>query len=492
MDTTKTPKLAMIGVDAAEFSFIKANLAELPNFAQALGNGVTRRLRSTSALLNGSVWPTFYTASNPQDHGIYHHLQWDPALMRLRRVTADWLPAEPFYAKLERRGLSVTALDVPVSLRRYLDLGIEVTNFGCHDSLAEVESNQRGLARDIIGRFGRHPMRCEIPVDKSARELRRIRDDLIAGARLKGEVSRWLLGARRSDFFITVFGECHRGGHILWPDGPRSQTLPPSDSVLDVYRAVDQSIGVIVDAIDLSETTVMLFSLHGMGANESKNYFIQDFMDRVNLGFAERAPQLFGSARPRQHSIVRGLRERLPASMQNLIASSVPSAVRDAIVDRSYTSGHDWAHTPAIGVLADWSAYIRFNLRGRERDGMLDDDSRRQYEDWLRICLMSLRDAATGEALVDEIHFTNQDSAGARSCLLPDVIVTWTPIEPPAQIDSHLIGRLRGKLRNGRRGNHRADGFLITMGPGFEHGTDARPIHITELAPMVFERLLSN
>jgi predicted AlkP superfamily phosphohydrolase/phosphomutase len=261
---------------------------------------------------------------------------------------------------------------------------------------------------------------------------------------------------------------------------------------LDVYRAVDQSLGHIFDAIDLSETAVMLFSLHGMGANDSKNYFIQDLMDRVNLGFAEREPRLFGSARPRQHSIVRDMRERVPASMQNLIASSVPSAVRDAVVDRSYTAGHDWAHTPAIGLLADWSAYIRFNLRGRERDGMLDDESRRRYEDWLRICLMSLRDAATGELLVDEIHFTNQDSAGARSSLLPDAIVTWTPIEPPARIDSHLIGSLSGKLRNGRRGNHRADGFLITMGPGFEHGTDAPPLHITALAPIVFERLLSN
>ena len=128
--------------------------------------------------------------------------------MRLRRVTADWLPVEPFYAKLERRGVSVTVLDVAVSLRRNLELGIEVTNFGCHDSLAEVESNQRGLARDVIDRFGTHPMRCEIPVDKSVSDLRRIRDDLVAGARLKGEVSRWLLDARRSDFYITVFGEC--------------------------------------------------------------------------------------------------------------------------------------------------------------------------------------------------------------------------------------------------------------------------------------------
>jgi len=490
MNTTRTPKLAMIGVDAAEFSFIQTHLSKLPNFSRVLGNGVLRRLKSTSALLNGSVWPTFYTASNPQDHGIYHHIQWDPQRMKMRRVTADWLPTEPFYAKLERNGVRVTALDVPVSMRTHLDNGIEVTNFGVHDPFSEPRSNQRSLARDILRQFGAHPMGCEIPVDRTERELRRIRDQLLAGAKLKGELSRWLLGARDCDFFITVFAECHRAGHVLWPDGLRSQASPPPSAELDVYRQVDRAVGVVLDAIDLSQTTVMLFSLHGMGANNSKNYFLPDIMDRVNDGFAAREPDVFGSARPKQRGMIRSLMGVVPASLQNLVASRVPAAVKDAVVDRSYTAGHDWNYTPAIGLRSDWSGYIRFNLRGRERDGMLDDDTRRRYENWIRLCFMSLRDAATDEPIVDEIHFTNNETSGARSSILPDAIVTWTPIAPPSRIVSPLIGTIDGQLTDGRRGNHRSDGFLITTGAGFEHGTIANPIHITELAPMVFDQLL--
>jgi len=489
MKSSKTPKLAMIGVDAAEFSFIKAHLANLPNFSQILGNGVLRELTSTSALLNGSVWPSFYTSSNPQDHGIYHHIQWDPHLMRLRRITPEWLPAEPFYAKLERKGLAVTVLDVPVSMRTHLHEGLEIINFGVHDPFGKTGTNQRDLTRDLRHRFGTHPMGCEIPVDHTESELRRIRDDLLAGSKLKGEVSRWLLGARQSDFFITVFAECHRAGHTLWPEGLPSQALPPPDAALEVYRKVDESIGLILDAIDLTQTTVMLFSLHGMGVNTSKNYFLQEIVDRVNLGFAAREPGVFGSMRPKQHGLIRGLLEVAPASIQNFVASHVPAAVKDAVVDHAYTAGHDWAHTPAIGLRSDWSAYVRFNLRGRERDGMLDDEMRRRYEDWMRQCFMSLHDAETDEPIVNEIHFANRESSGARGSLLPDAIVTWTPIKPPSRIVSPLIGSLEGELTDGRRGNHRSDGFLITMGPGFDHGTVSRPLHITEVVPMVFEEL---
>lgn len=489
MGSIKTTKIAMIGVDAAEFSFIQTHLAELPNFSRALSSGVTRRLKSTSSMLNGSVWPTFYTASNPQEHGIYHHIQWDPRLMKMRRVTADWLPAEPFHADLERGGFRVTALDVPVSMRTHLDQGTEITNFGVHDPFSAPDSNQKEMLRDLKRRFGTHPMGCEIPVDRTERELRSIRDELIAGAKLKGEVSRWLLGAREADFFITVFAECHRAGHVLWPDGLPSQSSPPAAATLDVYRQVDQAIGVLLEAIDLSRTTVMLFSLHGMGVNDSKNYFLQEIMDRVNEGFAAREPGVFGSIRPKQRGMIRGLLEFVPASVQNLVASRVPAAVKDAVVDRSYTAGHNWAYTPAIALRSDWSGYVRFNLRGRERDGMLDDETRRRYEYWMRQCFMSLRDAATNEPVVDDVHITSEESAGARSSLLPDAIVTWTSITPPSQITSPLIGTIERQLADGRRGNHQSDGFLITMGPGLEHGTGAQPLHITELAPMVFDRL---
>src|SRR5258708_33022826 len=167
--------------------------------------------------------------------------------MRLPRVTAEWIHAEPFRAQVERSGIRVTARDVPVSLRTHLEEGMEITNFGVHDPVGPLQSNQRDLVRDVLHRFGTHPMGCEIPVDRTERELCSIRDQLVTGAKLKGEVSRWLMDARQWNFFITVVAESHRAGHVLWPELLGSQAVPPPAAALDVYKQVDEGIGLILD-----------------------------------------------------------------------------------------------------------------------------------------------------------------------------------------------------------------------------------------------------
>ncbi len=79
-------------------------------------------------------------------------------------------------------------------------------------------------------------MGAEIPVRKTPAQLEAIRRDLVAGAQRKSELARWVLERGPLDFFVTVFGETHRGGHILWPESESEG----EDALLDVYRAVDR------------------------------------------------------------------------------------------------------------------------------------------------------------------------------------------------------------------------------------------------------------
>ena len=129
----------------------------------------------------GSVWPTFYTGSYPQDHGVYHHLQWDQNAMGMRRVSEDWLYCEPFWYELERQGRRVSVFDVPMTFPSRLKSGIELINWGSHDQLGPFTSNNLTLQKEIQTRFGSHPMGAEIPVDKTRAQLEQIRTNLVKG-----------------------------------------------------------------------------------------------------------------------------------------------------------------------------------------------------------------------------------------------------------------------------------------------------------------------
>ncbi|HYL57440.1 MAG TPA: alkaline phosphatase family protein [Candidatus Acidoferrales bacterium] len=483
MSVKHKPKVAMLGFDAAEFSYIAAHLSSLPNFSRALGRGILRHLDSPAQIMAGSVWPTFYTASPPGEHGIHHLMQWDADAMRLRRTAADWLYCEPFWRELERRGHRVVALDVPMCFPSERGGAVEVSSWGAHDQLSAFSAHPRELEREIRRRFGQHPMGIEIPVEKSLAERMRVRTNLVDGARIKGEMTRWLLTSQEWDFFIGVFGESHRGGHILWPDNADAQEATPPSALLDVYRALDQALGDLLAAIDLNDTTVILFALHGMGPNLSQEHFVPPMMDLINVRFSELEPDLYANTGPpRQRSLMRLLREKVPPRLQSAIANMVPQRVRDAVVDRALTSGYDWARTPGLAVRADCNGFIRFNLVGRETQGMLEAGSAilSRYSELISESFATLR-TTDGQPLVGEVLAAAENFPGARSDRLPDLIVMWTGLEPAAGATSAL-GMLDDKLDTGRGGNHLPTGFQILLQPGLEQPSEDSRLSISDFA----------
>jgi predicted AlkP superfamily phosphohydrolase/phosphomutase len=461
-------------------------LAYLPNFRRAFESGVWRRLHSPADFMPGSVWPTFYTARSVGEHGVYHIVQWDPDAMRLRRVNPELRILEPFWRKLSLRGVKVIALDVPLSLAGAKTNAIEISGWGAHDQIGPFEASAHEIGSELMRRYGAHPMGIEVPVDKTLRQRMRIKDRLVQGVQIKREILTWLLTSQQCDLFIGVFGEAHRGGHILWPDGPEGESTIAHSALLDVYRALDAALGEVLSAIDLAQTTVMIFALHGMGENTTQEHFVGPLMDRINVKFSELEPGLYPSGQPpRQRSLMRTLRKKVPPSWQSAIANMVPLSVRDAVIDHSVTSGHDWLHTPGLGLRGDKNGYLRFNIRGRENQGMLERESPSlaRYENLIRESLSSVR-ALDGTLLVRDVSSPGEHFKGAALARLPDLIVRWNDVAPVHQINSSS-GLIDGELGSGRGGNHRADGFQIILQPGARSAAEAEAIPITALASIV-------
>ncbi len=357
--------------------------------------------------------------------------------------------------------------------------------------MTDFHTNVPGLAADIRRKFGDYPMGPEVPVRKTQGQLARMRDETIEGVRRRAELGRYLLGLRGWDFSIVVFGETHRAGHLFWPSPEAEGTAHPAGAMLSVYQAVDEAIGTLVEGCQLEGTTLIIVAAHGMGQNASQEHFTRLIMDRVNQRFPGKGDEMPADGGPSQRSVMRLLREKLPARLQHTVAHMVPSAVRDFVVDRAITSGHDWKRTPAFATLASVSGYLQFNLRGREKLGTLDEgsDTFSQYVQWLRDAFQSFRIVATGEPLVKQMTFSREAFPGARLGSLPDIVVSWTGVPTASAIDSPILGPIAAGLPTGRSGNHHPDGFAIVVEQGGERGIAPTSGDILDMKPLVFQRL---
>lgn len=480
----------MIGLDAASLPFIEASLSSLPNLRRLLETGAPHRFRSRSSdLFPASVWPTFYTGTQPDHHGVYYPLQWDAASMSLKPAI-DLLYCEPFWHDLERRGYRVIAVDVPCTWRSRLERGIEITDWATHEAVQGFAVHPPELEQEIRKQVGGRQLGPEIPVKKSLGQLKSLRDETLASVVRKSALVTWLLKQQAWDFFITVFGETHRAGHLFWPGQHQDEdaTGVPADALLDCYADVDRALGDVLHVALDGQTSIVVFSVHGMGSNRSQDHFTRPIMDRVNARFASELGEN-GGARP-PHSLMLTLRERLPARIQHAIGRAVSHRVKDAVVNRAITGGYDWDRTPGLAILSSLPGFIRFNLRGREAHGLLEPGSalQRRYEQCITDTFHAWRYADTGQPLTREVVFTSEACSGARRDCLPDAVVLWEEHDSTTRIESEAFGAIDGPPLTGRGGNHMAEAFAVVLDP-VGVGTMPAPRAIVDLAPMALQML---
>ena len=192
-------------------------------------------------------------------------------------------------------------------------------------------------------------------------------------------------------------------------------------------------------------------------------------------GAAPRTPE----ARPR----LERLRHLLPLEARHEIKRRLPQAWQDQLTAFWRTApGNAAAAAPAFALLSDQQGYVRLNLKGRERPGVVAPAERDRVLERIAAGLESFRDADSGLRLVaDCVRVEDAFPAGRRRDLLPDLIVRWSDV-PAARhraVVSERFGRIAwptpGRNPDGRAGNHRGTGFLIAAGGGLPAAGRPRP-----------------
>ena len=459
-------RVLAIGLDAAEPKLIRRLIEqdEMPVLKALLAEGRWMPVHSPAHIGSGAIWPTFLTGKEPPEHGIYGEWCWQPETMSLFRF--DGRNLKPFWKTLSEKGISVGVLDPPFARFVGLSEGFEIIDWGAHDSLeGRVHAGPKEIADFLAGQPESHPFSSARPYNASAddsRELGKLTSQCLKGVKLRGGLALALLTRARPDFAFIVFPEIHHSAHHLWPplgfDPVDAEGVKPM--LKEICREVDRQIGILIEAAG-SGRTVLVFSLHGMRPTAGVAAFLQPLL--CEKGFARLADWKTQSWAERAHSFIAAAKRHTPEALKKVYYNALtPNATR-YLARPTMLPPYDWARTRAFSLPSDQHGWIRINLQGRERAGIVSpehyDDTCRQLEELMRsLC------GEDGRSLVRQVIRTAANSEKARSSKLPDLVVHWadSAFAPSSGIQGSAV-KIQTICKK-FTGQHAIGGFCILSG----------------------------
>jgi predicted AlkP superfamily phosphohydrolase/phosphomutase len=494
-DSTKparAPRQLVIGLDSMEWDLVRTWSAvdKLPNLARLMREGTQAVLASVADCLPDQAWNCLCAGLNPAHFARYFYAQYDPATGSARYMPDASPGPRFFWDDLSDAGRRVAVIDVPHGAPSAQLNGFQLS-WGTHAAQGPRFSVPASMLHEVDRRFGRHPV-GECDSATSARARIALRSRLFEGIRMHGELFRHYAARPDWEVLLAVFGEPHCAGHIYWHDmdaqHPRHDPKDPhrfAGVIEEVYRAIDREVGAIIEAAGPG-VRVYAVSAHGMGPLYHASWHLQDMLDDWGYGsISQPAPR---NRRRRDGSVNfwRILRKVMPGRLQYAIYEALPRRAQNELVFRFYRNNRKWNRCRAFAVPNNDSVgAIRINLKGRDRNGIVEPTQYEQLRESICAAVAELRDSASGKPVVSFISRPQRDLRGPYKEHLPDITVRWDMSFPWSSVHSPKFGTLKLRDQDLRTGSHSAHGFLIAAGDGIPRGASISGASIYDIAPTI-------
>jgi predicted AlkP superfamily phosphohydrolase/phosphomutase len=470
--------LLLVQFDAGNLALVEQLLdhGRLPHLAGLRARGLAVPLeRSTQLFVEAGGYVTTYSGVEVEDHGIYSAFQWSAPEQRLRFF--DELPAPAAaWERLGRTGSRSLVIDQYESWIPRETNGLWMLNgWQFRHKLTSPFSTPRDANRALERRHSRPPT-IEFPYGRpSQATLDRLTEAFLGAAPRLADVTTDLVRRERFDLVWLTFGGPHQAGHYLW-NGSGAQR-----PVLEqVYASVDVALGRILEALP-DDTDVIVFSPNGMSANQSRTDLLPGMLAAV-LGGRRQSESDAGRG---PGSLIWRLRALAPAEVRAALTRPLPPKVVRELTARLHLRGVDWSRTRAFALPGDHNGYVRLNVRGRERDGIVDPGAADALMGELADGLASFHDL-DGTPAVAQVHRIARDlGPGERVDQLPDLVVRWSD-RPSVTLEGVRSARFGAVSREGqgtgRPGNHTPEAWAVIAPGRARLRAPTRPPRIVDIA----------
>ena len=435
---------------------------KLPHLASLVEDGRRHSLETPARDFAAGAFYTLYSGVELGDHGIFYPFQWSPGDQRVR--PAGRFPAPPaVWERLAGTGRRSLVID-PYECRPPVSFdGKLISGWGFEERVVLPRwSRPRGTGRALARSMGRGPNATEIFGAPSVSRLLELRRRLVEAPARVARAATSMLERERFDLVWLTFSAAHLAGHQFWDtsqisdrvNGDRRAEL--ERALEDVYVAVDDALGRVLAALP-EDADVIACSAVGMDVNTSRADLLPGMVSAV----------LSGGAGPASSGAAWRLRSAIPAGFRGAVSRSLPARAALELTARIESRGIEPGLTRAFAHPADNQGYVRFNLRGREREGAVDAADADALEEEISEGLRSFRDP-DGAPAVSAVERPDA-YRGVHAERLPDLVVHWsqTPATRLERVDSREFGTImRQGAGSGRSGNHTAGDAWAIVRPG--------------------------
>jgi len=506
---TDQRRVLLIGLDAGDTELIEQWCREglLPNIARMRSQGTWARMRTTAEIVHVSAWPSIFTGTTPDKHGLYHAYVMRPGQQAPVRPRPDLSPFPFLWKLLSDQGKRCVIMDAFLTCPLQNFNGTQIVEWGTWSWFWEPTIIPASLKKEIKKTFGPYPAEDHSKVGMTPPDYQGFHQRLLTAVAKKTEVVKWLLKKDPWDLFLVVFGESHPAGHYFWHFHDPSYIAHPANgagalqyALRDVYIALDKAIGEIVNSVD-ENTTAFLVSGDGMGPNYSGSHILNELLIRMGLlNNANRnntglsgAPKDSGQSPKGKIDVLSVIRNMIPKQLRIAVSKALlPRHVNERLSLRWKTAGITWEQTRAFLIENANEGYIRINLKGREPQGTVEPSA--EYEELCEELYQTVKgtiNPVNGKPAAHTVYKTDDIFDGPCRSHMPDIIINWND---EAKVTTELLTEKYGLACSKEpgcavtpyyTGNHRANAFTIAVGPDVPQGRVLEGSSILDLAPTI-------
>ena len=483
--------IAILQFDGASRIHLEQMLAagHLPGLASLRSRGTWFDLGTPATHFEGAAAYSLSTGVELGEHGIYYPWLWSATEQRVRFY--DDVPApEAVWERIGRGGRRSLVIDpyemrAPETMQGLFLTGWQFKNRVVLRTRSVPSSMQRLLEREL----GRPPVGEEVYGRPETPSLLRLKNSLIAAPRRGADVIETLLKRESFDLVWISLSAAHLGGHRFYDIAQFTEELalaqnPELGTALhNIYRAVDEALTRIVTALP-AETDLIIMSPTGMGPNNSRSHLLPAMLDAV---ITDRDPHE-APIRAAPGSSLWRIRAAVPTSVRSWVAQMIPDHLALELAARLELRDVKWDRTKAFMMPNDDAGYLRLNLRGRERDGIVELKEVEPLLEKITNGLLSFQNNDGSQVIRKIWRLSELRYTGLCHDQLPDLVVQWNErvVMPLMGIRSMQFGEIPSPgWGTGRTGCHTGEAWALIVPGCSQLKTSITSPHIIDIASTI-------